>query len=187
MFLQIFSILLESVKTERLKTMKNEKMRYGLICMLLLLLMPVSASANIVWPSLYIAAGLRSWYVVLMGLVIEIVFVKCFLKETYTKSVLIAFIMNLVSTVIGAVAIPVSGFLGELIMIPFGKGTFHLTHWIMSYILAILSNVLVEGIAIKIIFKKEFKKIFLWLCIANAISIVICILFHGVTMQNVNI
>ena len=44
-----------------------------------------------------------------------------------------------------------------------------------------------EGTTIKIIFKKEFKKMFWWLCIAIAISVIICILFHGFTMQNINI
>ena len=95
--------------------------------------------------------------------------------------------MNLVSTVLGVVAIPLSGIIGELLMFPFGTGTFHPTHWLMSYVLAILSNVLIEGLTIKFIFKQEFKKIFWWLLIANAISVIICILFHGIAMQNINI
>ena len=167
--------------------MINEKTKYGLICLVLFLLVPVSASANMVWPSLYIAEGMRSWYVILIGLLIEMIFVKFFLKESYLKSVLIAFIMNLSSTVLGVVVIPLSGFIGEVLMIPFGTGTFHPTHWLMSYVFAILSNVLIEGLAIKIIFKKEFKKMFWWLCVANAISVIICILFHGLAMQNINI
>ncbi len=149
--------------------------------------MPVSASANMVWPSVYIAEGMRSWYVILAGLLIETVFVKFFLKESYLKSALIAFVMNLTSTVLGVIAIPVSGFIGEILMVPFGTGTFHPTHWLMSYVLAILANVLIEGLAIKIIFKREFKNMFWWLCVANAISIVICILFHGMTMQDIYI
>lgn len=159
---------------------------------LLFLVMSLSVSANMIWPSLYIAEGMRSWHVILIGLLIEIIFVKFFLKESYLKSVLIAFIMNLASTVLGVVVIPLSGFIGEVLMIPFGTGTFHPTHWLMSYVFAILSNVLIEGLTIKIISnkiisKKEFKKMFWWLCVANAISIIICILFHGIEMQNINI
>ncbi len=165
--------------------MKNEKVKYSLICLVSFLLMPVCVSANMVWPSLYIAAGMRSWYVILIGLVIEIVFVKCFLKESYFKSALIAFIMNLTSTILGVIIIPLSGFIGELLMIPFGTGTFHPTHWLMSYVFAVLSNVLIEGLTIKIIFKQKFKKLFWWLCAANAFSVTICILFHGSTMQNI--
>ncbi|MBE7010156.1 MAG: hypothetical protein E7418_01540 [Ruminococcaceae bacterium] len=105
--------------------MNREKLKYNLVCLISFLLMPICASANMVWPSLYIAEGMRSWYVILIGLVIEIVFVKYLLKETYLKSALIAFVMNLVSTVLGVVAIPLSGFFGEILMIPFGTGTFH--------------------------------------------------------------
>ncbi len=167
--------------------MDKEKFKHSLLCLILFLLMPVSASANMVWPSLYIAEGMRSWYVILIGLLIEITFVKFFLKESYFKSVYIAFIMNLASTVLGVIAIPLSGFIGEILMIPFGTATFHPTHWLMSYVFAILSNVLIEGLTIKIMFKKKFKKLFWWLCVANAISVIICILFHGIAMQNINI
>ena len=130
---------------------------------------------------------MRSWYVIVTGLIIETIFVKCFLKQAYLKSVLIAFVMNLVSTVLGIVAIPLSGFIGEILMIPFGTGTFHPTHWFMSYIFAILSNVLIEGFTIKFIFKYNFKKMFWWLLVANAISVIACILFHGIAMQNINV
>ncbi|MBR7163831.1 MAG: hypothetical protein IKD21_02535 [Clostridia bacterium] len=167
--------------------MFHEKTKYSLVCLIFFLLMPVCVSANMVWPSLYIAEGMRSWYVILIGLVIEIIFVKGFLKQSYLKSVLIAFVMNLASTVLGIIAIPLSGFIGEILMIPFDTGTFHPTHWLMSYIFAILSNVLIEGFTVKFIFKHNFKKMFWWLFVANAISVIVCILFHGIVMQNINI
>ena len=167
--------------------MDKNKIKYSFVCIALFLLMPVYASASMVWPSVYIAEGMRSWNVILIGLVIEVIFVKIFLKESYLKSVLIAFVMNLASTVLGAVAIPLTGFIGEFLMIPFGTGTFHPTHWLLSYIFAVLSNVVIEGLTIKYIFRHNFKKIFWWLCVANAISVIVCILFNGTTMQNLNI
>lgn len=165
--------------------MNREKIKITFISLVIFLLIPLCASANIVWPSLYIAEGMRSWYVILIGLVIEIVFVKFFLKQTYLKSLLIASVMNLVSTILGIVAIPFSGFVGEILMIPFGTGTFHPTHWFVSYIFAILSNVCIEGLAVKSVFKHKFRNMFWWLCLANALSVVICVLFHGITMQNI--
>lgn len=167
--------------------MDKNKFKYSFVCMVLFLLMPVYVSANMVWPSVYIAEGMRSWNVILIGLVIEVIFVKIFLKESYLKSVLIAFVMNLASTVLGAVAIPLTGFIGEFLLIPFGTGTFHPTHWLLSYIFAVLSNVVIEGLTIKYIFRHNFKKMFWWLCAANAISVIVCILFNGTTMQNLNI
>ena len=167
--------------------MINEKTKYGLVCLVSIILMPVCASANMVWPSLYIAEGMRSWYVILIGLIVEIIFVKYFLKQSCFKSLLIAFVMNLTSTILGVVAIPLSGFIGEILMIPFGTGTFHPAHWLMSYVFAVFSNVLIEGITVKIIFKHSFKKMLWWLFVANAISVIVCILFHGIAMQNINI
>lgn len=170
---------------ERRNSVSREKLKYSLACLISFLFVPVCATANMVWPSLYIAEGMRSWYVILIGLIVEILFVKWFLKGTFLKSVFIAFVMNLVSTVLGVVAIPLSGFIGELLMIPFGTGTFHPTHWLTSYVFAILSNVLIEGLTVKFIFKHKFRKMFWWLCVANAMSVIICILFHGIAMQNI--
>lgn len=143
--------------------MKTEKINYGFFLLISLLLMPIYVSANMVWPSLYIAEGMRSWYVILIGLAIEVVFVKWFLKEPFYKSVLIAFIMNLVSTVLGVFVIPLSGLIGEILMIPFRTGTFDPTHWLISYVFAVISNALIEGLTVKIIFKYQFKKMFWWL------------------------
>lgn len=167
--------------------MINEKIKCSLVCLISFLLMPICASANLVWPSLYIAEGMRSWHVILIGFVAEIIFVKCFLKQSHLKSVLIAFVMNLTSTVLGIVAIPLSGVIGEILMIPFGTGTFHPTHWLISYVFAVLSNVLIEGFTVKIIFKHSIKKMFWWLFVANALSVIVCILFHGIVMQNINL
>ena len=153
--------------------MLNEKVKYGLVCLILILLIPAYASANMIWPSLYITEGMITWYVILIGLITEIIFVKCFLKNTYLKSVLIAFVMNLASTVLGIVAIPLSGIIVEILMLPFGTGTFHPLNVFLSFIFAVLSNVLIEGITIKLIFKYNFKRMFWWLFIANAISVAI--------------
>jgi hypothetical protein len=74
-----------------------------------------------------------------------------------------------------------------ILMLPSGTGTFHPTHWFISYIFAILSNVLIEGFTIKIILKHSLKNMFRWLFVANAISVIVCVLFHGIEMQNINI
>ena len=159
--------------------MLNEKTKYSLACLILFLLIPIHASANMIWPSLYIMEGMVTWYVILIGLITEIVFVKCFLKHTFLKSVLIAFVMNVASTVLGIVVIPLSGIIVEVLMIPFGTGTFHPSHVIMSFIFAVLSNVLIEGLTVKWIFKYKFKKMFWWLFIANAISVAAACLVLG--------
>lgn len=138
-----------------------------------------------VWPSLYIAEGMRTWYVMLIGLAAEAVFVKLFLKETYLKSALIAFVMNFVSALLGIIAVPLLGILIEFIMIPVGTPTFHPAHWVVNYLAIVVLNALFEGLTVKIFFKHKFRKMFWWLCAANAASLVICILFHGFEMQKI--
>ena len=163
--------------------MKNSKYQIPFALMAVILLFPVTACANMVWPSLYIADGMRSWFVILAGLILEIAFVKLFLKQNILKSSFIAFVMNLISALVGIVLIPLSGFVGEFLLIPFGGGTFQLSHWIVAYILAVLMNTLVEGLVVNTFFRFGFKNMFLWLFTANAFSVVFCILSYGFFME----
>lgn len=82
--------------------------------------------------------------------------------------------MNAISALAGLILIPLSGILLELLLIPTGTGTFDLSHWIADYILVVLLNTCVEGLALKVIFKSPFKTNFWWLFGANAISVIIC-------------
>lgn len=154
------------------------------ISIAILLMFPLTASADMVWPSLYVAQGLRSWYIILSGLIIEFLFVKLFTKQSWPKSLFISVVMNGISTLVGIVLIPVSGILGEFIMMPvdlvFDLYTFHSSHWVMAYIMVVVCNTAIEGLIIKI-FKLPFLKSLPWLAIANAISVIICILSYGLT------
>lgn len=149
----------------------------------IMLMLPLTASADMIWPSLYVAQGMRSWLVILAGLIIEFLVVKLFTKQSWPKSLLISVVINGISTIVGVALIPITGLLGELIMIPadliFDINTFHTSHWAMAYIMVVVCNVFVEGIAIKLIFKMNFTKNYLWLYIANILSVAICILSFG--------
>lgn len=145
----------------------------------LLIMLPVAVSANVIWPSLYIVEKLVVWYVILTGLVIEFLFIKLVLKESVLKTALMAVGMNAASAVIGLFAIPVSGLLVEILFIPFKTGTFHISHWIASYVMAVLCNVLFEGGFLKLVFKKSFRKNAKWLFAANALSVICAIVIMG--------
>ncbi len=167
--------------------MRNEIKRTFIITLILTLCFPLIANANVIWPSLYIAEGMRSWHIIILGLIIEFCFIKIFAKETWIKAFIIAFVMNAISAVIGIILIPAGGILGEIILIPLGKGTFHWSHWILDYILAVLGNVLIEGLVLKFIFKYKFKKVYWWLLTANALSVIICIISYGFNLENLSI
>lgn len=152
--------------------MKSSKQK--LLLLAILTLIPFVAKANIVWPSIYIVSQYYTWYVIAIGLVIEIATVKLFLKPRWIKAFIIATVSNIISALFGIPLIPISGFIGEFILLPFTSATFHLSHWIFDYLLVVICNTLVEDLTIKLIFKYPFKKNFWWLFVANAISVIIC-------------
>ena len=135
------------------------------------------------WPALFVfIEGIEKWWIIIIGLIIEIIFIKLFLKETILKSIIIGITINVISAIIGLIlTLHIIGLMPMIILLPFEsllKSVFEYkyfspVHLILFYLLIIFSNTLVEGIFLKIIFKKEFKKLFLWLLIANFFSVMI--------------
>lgn len=154
-------------------------MKKILLSLLFVVLLCVPVYADVVWPSLYIAAGMASIKVIIIGLLVELFFVKFFTNVHWLKASIITVLMNAITCLLGMVLIPISGLFVEII--PLHK-TFHWTHWFLDYLLAILINTLIEGLIIKLILKLKFKNIFVWLFIANAISILLCIIFYGLRL-----
>lgn len=153
--------------------MKHQNLKYLLSS--LLLAVPFAASANMVWPSLYIVGQYYSWYVILAGLLIETIAAHIFLKTSWIKSFGIMLATNAISALAGLLLIPLSGIFVEFLTMPFGGGTFQLSHWILDYLCVMLANTCIEGLALKLIFKYPFKTNFWWLFGANAISVIICV------------
>ena len=129
-----------------------------------------------VWPSLYILSQVYCWYVIALGLVVEYFAVKFFGKVTWGKSAIIVALMNAISALVGWVLIPISSIFTEFLLLPFGQGTFLLSHWIVDYVFVAFVNTCIEGLSMKWIFKYKFKRIFWWLFAANAISVALSVL-----------
>lgn len=154
--------------------MNTNHLKYSMTATLLAT--PFLCKANMIWPSIYIVEQYLTWYVIIAGLIIETAAARHFLKTQWLKSFLIMLAANAISAIVGIVLIPFSGIIVELLTIPFGGGTFDISHWILDYIFAILCNTCIEGLALKLIFKYKFKPNFWWLFAANALSIIICII-----------
>ncbi|MBO7453906.1 MAG: hypothetical protein K5766_01895 [Alphaproteobacteria bacterium] len=136
-----------------------------------------SVHADVVWPSMYIASAQGSIPIIISGLLIEIGFVKYFTKVGWIKTIVVTTVMNAVSATVGLVFILISGLVADAFasFVTLGKtGTFHWFHWLTSYVFAILTNTMLEGIIIKLIMKLPISKTFRWLFVANAITIVMC-------------
>lgn len=151
----------------------------------LIIFTSLPVNADVVWPSLYIAKGMLSIKVILLGLFIELLFVKYFAKVGWKKASIVTFLMNLITTLLGMIFIPLSGLGSEFVFDfvfhaydKFGIGTFHWSHWLASYLLVILINTFIEGLFIKLTLKIKLLKTFWWLLTANSISVFLCFLFY---------
>ncbi|MDE6207948.1 MAG: hypothetical protein K2M55_09080 [Muribaculaceae bacterium] len=150
--------------------MKNIK---SVILTAAFLTIPFAASANMIWPSIFLVELFYAWYIILIGLIIEIIAAHIFLKTDWKKSVITMVVTNLVSAILGLLLIPISGLAVELLFLPFGGGTFDATHWVMDFICMVLGNTCVEGWALMSFFKYPFKSNFPWLLGANFVSVLI--------------
>lgn len=173
--------------------MNNERKRVAVLISFLLTIIPTVAFANVVWPTLYIVTGIMSWYIILAGLVIEFLFIKYKFRAKFLRAALMAITMNLASAIIGLILIPASGFITaiavgfcEIFLDAIPVDNFYgIFLWALSYIVTILCNVLIEGLTLKLVFKKRFRRNFGWLFIANALSVLLAILILGTTMKGV--
>ena len=146
--------------------------------------MSLKANADVIWPSLYIAKGMLSFQVILVGLIVEILFVKYFARINFKKALVVSIVMNLITTILGIILIPLSGLGIEFIFDfvfhfydKFNIETFHWSHWLMSYLVIILINTIIECFYIKLALKLKIKETFCWMLTANGISVFLCFLF----------
>ncbi|MBR3627766.1 MAG: hypothetical protein IKN42_02830 [Elusimicrobia bacterium] len=165
------------------------KIKNFILSIVLIIFFSFSVNADVVWPSLYIAKGMLSIKVILIGLFIELFFVKYFTKVDWKKASIVTFLMNLITTLLGIIFIPISGLGSEFVFDfvfhaydKFGIGTFHWSHWLAAYLLVILINTFIEGLFIKLTLKLKLTKIFWWLLIANSISVFLCFLFYAINL-----
>lgn len=145
----------------------------------LLLLVPPTAYANLVWPALYLEARLFSWWAISVGLAVEYLFVRRLFAMSPRRAALADLSANAFSAVAGVVLIPLAGIaweliLGSLYMWVLDWGTFNPITWGATFLLACFINALVEGLVYKNAFKVElfFKsKKFGWLVLANVFGV----------------
>jgi hypothetical protein len=144
--------------------------------------------ADVVWPALFLEERLLSLWVILSGLIVEYFFVRRITQLGVKKSIIADVAMNAASTLLGIVLIPVAGlawevFPGIILFKWFNLGTFNPFTWIATFCFAVLINAALETFVLAKIFKQKMgKRGFLWLCLANAITVGIAygsfLIFH---------
>ena len=144
-----------------------------------------SAHANFIWPTAFLAEKWFSIPVIILGLLIEIGFVKYFTKVSWRKSAIVGAAMNIASATVGVVFSLIVGVLVSFTLLApvgliFRRMNIMVLYWLIGYICSILVNVWIEGSIIQKMIKLSISKTFQWLFFANAISVGICLICFAI-------
>jgi hypothetical protein len=135
--------------------------------------------ADIVWPALFLGSRLSAWWVIGLGLIVELFFVRWLTTLNWSKSFVADVSMNAASALLGGVLIALVGlgwefFPGTFIHEIFQVGTFNPGTWAATFLFAVFINAGLETLVLRFVFKqKAGKRIFWWLCVANSLSVAV--------------
>lgn len=154
---------------------------------ILIFLLPAIAHADIIWPSLYVEQGILTWWVILLGLLLEVPLFKLATGAPWVRAAIITVIANTVSTLLGLVLIPISGLgwelsAGQVVNTVLHVGTFNWVTWVASFALAIGINTCIEGFVLTRLRATlpsdqhvrrgtPLKRTWPWLALANVLSV----------------
>lgn len=149
------------------------------IAIWMLMLFPLVAHANVVWPALYLETRLFSWWAICVGLLVEYLFVRKLFEIKPLKAVIATIAANAASAILGILLIPLAGiawevFPGLLFYHVLKMGTFNPITWCATFLIACAVNVVLEGLVYKKAFKFNFlfkSRKFLWFMLANTASV----------------
>jgi hypothetical protein len=133
--------------------------------------------ADVVWPALFLEMRLLSWWVILIGLLVEWPFVRLLTRFPWKRAFIANAAMNAASTVCGILLLPLAGL---FILEPIGEatfyhrfhvGTFNPATWAATFLVAVVLSATIEFFTLRIAFKQRVgARGYWWLCVANSIS-----------------
>jgi hypothetical protein len=135
------------------------------------------ATADMVWPALYLETRIFTWWTIGVGLLVEFFFVRRLFDLNVRKAAIATATANAVSAVLGVPLIPIAGiiwelFPGSLYMGPLNWGTFNPITWGATFLLACFVTSVIEALVYKHGFKyRVSRRTFGWLILANSISV----------------
>jgi hypothetical protein len=146
-----------------------------LFSLLLILSFAVPAYADIIWPSFILEQHLLSIYPIILGLIVEYLFLRYYFKMNIKRAILADLAMNAASVCIGIILIPLSGLAwGYFPGLIFGNlfGMRNMEEWIVTFLMATFINAGIESFVVQRGFKVTVGvKGFIILSVANAISV----------------
>ena len=147
--------------------------------------------ADMVWPALFMEDRLMSLWVILLGLAVELAVIIYAMKVSWKWAIFLDLVMNGTSAFFGIFLIPYAGLAweygpGTLMYRLFGVGTFNPLTWLATFIGIVLINTLIEWPIARFLFKvpKE-RRPFLWVAVANVLSVAIALVSVFIVPPNV--
>src|SRR5438552_19060380 len=124
--------------------------------------------ADIVFPELLLAGRLLAWWVILVGLAVELPIVRLLTGFNLKRCIIADLAMNTISALVGVVLIPVLGLGWELGGSRlFGEIGFNSVHWPVTFAFCVVINSVIEQSVLRFRFKSKLGiRGFWWLCVA---------------------
>jgi hypothetical protein len=135
------------------------------------------ATADVVWPALYLETRLFTWWTIGLGLLVEFFIVRWLFALPIGKAAIATVVANAVTAIAGVPLIPLAGiiwefFPGMLYTGPLHWGTFNPITWVATFLLACLVTTAIEALVYRYGFKLRVGlREFVWLTIANSLSV----------------
>ncbi len=130
---------------------------------------------------MYIASSVfQFWFLILATIAVEAVCFKYIVKVTFKRSIAVSIVGNLVSGFLGTVFMTTSSLVYHAIADTlFFSNTFNTVNWIASYMIMCFGSILLELIAVKLIWKYSFKVLVLPLGVGNILSYIMIIALNN--------
>ena len=144
-------------------------------------MMVILTLADIIWTGLMMSS--RSLWIIGAGIMVEWIFVYFICDVSLKKALIVNIAMNAASCVMGLFLIPVLGIVWELSLVQtviyhfFHAGTFSYPVWIMTVLLAALTNNFLEYYILgRFLVIRNTATGFGWLYVANVISVSVAVI-----------
>jgi len=120
--------------------------------------------ADVVWPALFLEMRLLSWWVILLGLLVEWPFVRLLTHFPWTKAFIADAAMNGASTVLGIFLRPIFRLfvwepIGEATFYHrFNVGTFNPVSWAAAFLFAVLLSAVIDFLTLRSLSSRDFER-----------------------------
>lgn len=168
---------IKDVKTVERCTERGPGTYAGAATFAVLLAASCTASADVVWPALFLETRMFTWWTIGSGLLVEFFVIWWLFRLTPGRAASATFVANAISALMGIPLLPIAGIIWEIypgsIYMHFLKwGTFNPITWTATFVMACLINTVIEAA----VYTKGFKFVvrrreFCWIFVANAASV----------------